>query len=376
MTKRLTFTVLFLFYSITPLLAEKLLLISDKPYVLDRNTWKYFFKNSSWKSNEILEADRDHLYIYLNSYKIPETMEWKRPSWGLWNLKENSFQPYSKIPSNLIPIRRVGNHIYLSNKNETEYSYYDSDQEKILKIQSSIKIRGWFPRADNSIAYIIEDEKCDSFKGSKKGKMWSICVMSSDLAQIEKISSIEPGINPMLTGDSDNFIVIWHKNLKDKVWILDSINLDNGSIKLITQSNHEDLNKQQTPFWLSWIGNNWIIYERFIQPTNPEANSSTSPANKEEIVTASNQKSYIAYNISSEKRKEILLDEQAELLSEPGRLSKRTFSYSPYLIVINYNKQDNGMKVIDVEELKVLLETKFPFEELKTKKPVHAVYHP
>lgn len=329
--------------------AEKLLVVSGYPNVLDNKHWKNFFRGKNWKKYEILEADKNNLFLYLNSYRIPKGMEWKKPSWGLWNLGSNSFRPLTKIPSNLIPIRKIGNQVFLKNRSETAFYTIDIKYgEKVQLIQSSVKIRGWFPRTDGSIAYIIEDENCNQFKGRREGKLWSVCILGSDMELIQKVISTDPLTNPMLTGISDNFIVFWHRNMEEKLWFLGAINLETGNLKILTKSNIKTINKQIPPKWLSWIENDWVVYE---------IESKTEDEKKED----SNSRSFIVHNLQTDKRKKILLGEKGNIMVEIGNYSSRKFSYNPYINIIDTEGELNKIKVIDANEMRVVKETFYPF---------------
>jgi hypothetical protein len=355
-----------IFVNLNKLNAENLLIVSNEPKVLDGEYWKNYFRGKSWKSNELLEADNNNLFIYLNSYRIPKGMDWKKPAWGLWNLKENNFTPLIAIPSNLIPIRKIGNRIFLKNKNNNSFYKFDLDTEDSLtKIISSSKLHNWFPRADGSVVYIIEDEDCQKFTGSKNKEKWSICVYSSDFLSIEKLESIEACASSMLAGDSDNFILFWYKNKDESIWNLDSFNSENKKIKNITKSPINESTNSNPPTWLSWIENNWVIYESIqVDEVVENSDNQVNPKNK----------SFILQNIENDKRRKVLLDNEGILLLEIGNNTERNFSYNPYLIVLDVKDSKNRIKVIDVNELRVLLETYYPFDFDKYK--LGSVYYP
>lgn len=356
-------SLLLTFISFFTLSAEKLLLISDAPYVLDKSQWKNFFSAKNWRNDEILEADKEHLFIHLNTYRIPKDMEWNKPGWGLWNIQKNHFQPLPQIPSHLIPIRKTGDTIFVRNANATFFGYTNPETgNQIHPIASSVKIRGWFPRTDGTVVYILEGEECSQKKGARIGKGWSVCRFNSDLKTIDSITHIEPIFNPMLTGSSDNYLVYWKKDYKEKVWVLEVVNLEKGNTKIIGKSNKSEFNSQSTPKWLSWIGNDRIVYEKMDWESN--GNPSTP------------HRSFIVHNLSSDQRKEILLERKGTILLEPGNRGTRRYQYQPYLVVMDYAGEDNPIKVIDPKELKIITETLFPLEETLTEKWDRATYYP
>ncbi len=347
-----------------PIFPEKLLLLSDAPYVLDNGEWKNYFRSKSWKNEEILEADKEHLFIYLNSYRIPKNMNWNNPSWGLWNIRSNTFLPITDIPSNLIPIRKIGDRIFLKNQNNTSFFVLDEGEGKKPElIRSSIKVRGWFPRTDGSIVYILEGEDCEQFMGARQGTLWSICILGSDFETIQNVISVEPVFNPMLTGRSDNYIVFWQKNLDEKMWSLMSVDLNKGIVKLLYKSTREDLNQGNSPKWLSWIQRNWVVYEK---NRNDEQNAGSENLNR----------SFIVHNLNSDQKKEILLERKGKILAEPGNIGSRKFQYQPFLIIMDYSGDNNPIKVIDIEELKIVFETIFPLENTLSGLNEQAVFYP
>ncbi|MCC5813581.1 MAG: hypothetical protein JJT78_02390 [Leptospira sp.] len=329
--------------------------------MLDKKIWKNYFRTTSWQSDEVLEADSRNLFIYLNSYRIPKEMDWQKPAWGLWNVAQNTFTPLENIPSNLIPVRKVGNTVFIRNKNRTGFYIYDiAAKERPKLIQSSVKIRGWFPRSDGSVAYILEGEDCKKIQGAKVGIKFSICLLGSDYETIDSIALIERPINAMILGNSDNYIAYWTKDPNDKLWVLKSVNLDNNSVQTVTRSNRGDYNKSETPKWISWMKRNWVLYERVDMGEEKE----------------STNRAFILHNVKSGQKKEVLLERKGKILLEPGNIGNRTYNYSPFLVVMDYSGEDNPIKIIDIEELKIVFETIFPLENTLSEKYEQAVFYP
>jgi hypothetical protein len=339
---------LFIFYfSVQGLYADKLLLMSDAPYILQDKEWKYFFKAKSWKQDEVYEADKHHLFIYLNAYRIPKGMNWKKPSWGLWNVKENHFIPLDYIPSNMIPLRIIGDRIFLKSKISNSYSYIDMIGKKNNLLKSSANIKAWFPRADGSIAFILNSNSCGNFSGKpEKDSLWSVCLLSSDFDSIDLIQNIPEVYNSMITGNSDNYLVYWRKSIEESLWIMDSVDLDTQRIKTIAKSNRTEITQDNPPKWLSWIERNWVAYQKIKTPSKeaaPEKN-----------------RSFILHNLKTDQKKEVQLEGQGTILLEPGNFGKRQYEYQPYLVVLDYANEKKPIKVIDIGEMKIIFETYFP----------------
>ncbi|MCB1179076.1 MAG: hypothetical protein KDK36_15935 [Leptospiraceae bacterium] len=345
---------------------------------MDKDMWKNFFKGNAWLNNEIIEADNENLFIHLTSYKIPRGMDLKHPGWGLWHIGDNTFLPLKGIPSNLVPIRKIGTTIFLKNKKETEFYYITLENIKeIIKIKSSKKIKGWFPRADGSIAYILADEDCNKMEGKNEGKQWSVCVLNSNYQDIERIALIEPCFNPMLSGKSDNYITYWFKSLEEKLWVLESINLENSNGKILTKSNKEDIEKDASPIWLSWIESNWVIYEDMKIPEKKETKDKKDLGEKKEesdLKEAINSRTFTVHNLNNDKKRKVVLDEKGILMLEPGNYGNRNFHYNPYLIIMDFTEKSNRVKIIEVNELKVVNETEYPLNEKN--KDYKSVYYP
>lgn len=370
--KKLIYSTYFMLILISfkALYSEKLLIISDAPYVLDKNSWKNYFLVNNWKEDEILEADKEHIFIYLSRNRIPKGLELTKPSWGLWNIKNNTFLPLEQIPVTYVPIRKVGKRIFLRNANNTEYYYIDDTDTNPTRIQFSLKIRGWFPRYDGSIVYIIEGESCEEFRGPRRGNEWSVCIIDSELKSFEKILEVEPLWSPMLTGREENFVVYWKKNLEDKVWNLEAVDIDKKAKKIIARSNRVSINHQTAPKWLSWIQRNWVVYEK--SPRNEDNENNTNNSNNGIV-----NRSFIVHNIITDQRKELLLERNGGILIEPGNNRKsRKYQYQPFIIIMDYSGENNLVKVVEIEELKIIFETIFPLGSTLKKEFDQAVFYP
>jgi hypothetical protein len=350
-----------LFLTGSAIAPEHLLLVADKPYTLDDKKWKVFFPSSTWSENDILEADSEHLFIQLTRSRIPKGMEWSQNSWGLWNVSKRSFLPLTDVPLNLIPLRKLGSKIIARNSESTMFYSIESGEKPSIILRSNL-VRGFFPRFDGSILYLAQSDSCGS--KMRYARKVQICLMDTTLANHESLGEVENPSNPMLTGDRDAYLVYWKFSANDKIWELSSFHINSGEESILGRSAFAS--SSISPKWLSWIGNDWVVYENMKEDTDGNGNGNGS----------SPSRAFLVHNIRSGQKKEILLEKGGRILLEPGNPgNKRKFHYKPFLIVLDYESEEKFIKIIDAQELKIVSETKFPFPEVLKQKE-QATFYP
>jgi len=117
----------------------------------------------------------ENFLIASDQPQVLDDENWKKPSWRLWNLRESKFTPLISLSSYWIPIRKIGNRIFLKNEFNSIFYKYDREIDKEpTQMQSSTKIVNCFLLADGSMIYTIEDSECENFKGRKNSSFWSV----------------------------------------------------------------------------------------------------------------------------------------------------------------------------------------------------------